>query len=97
MKKSVLSLLLLLFVSFQLHNSNVSAEIINQPSSLIGLEDVKDISKDFWGTEAILEVLNNGYMEVNNDGTFQPNEKIGRGEAARIITRALWIFIRLRS
>ncbi len=47
----------------------------------------KDLPSTYWATPAIMELVNAGYMEGFEDGTFRPNETITRAEAAAIIAR----------
>lgn len=51
----------------------------------------KDLRKDHWAADSIKQLVDKGYMNAFEDGTFKPNSKITRGEAARVIARAMQI------
>ncbi|SOC34894.1 CAP and S-layer homology domain-containing protein [Ureibacillus acetophenoni] len=95
MKKIGSSLFVVLFFVFQLCMINASAETKNdlckQTNTSNEFELINDISLHFWGTNPILNVVNQGYMEVYEDGEFLPNEIITRGEAAKVITKVLGV------
>lgn len=95
LKKIGSSLFVVLFFVSQLcmiealaHTSIISCE---QENTTDRFEKTNDISLHFWGTNPILNVVNQGYMEVYNDGDFQPEEIIHRGEAARVLTKVLGV------
>ncbi|RMF62112.1 MAG: tetratricopeptide repeat protein [Calditrichaeota bacterium] len=48
-----------------------------------------DVPEDHWAKSFIVEALEKGAMETYPDGTFHPDEKVNRGEFARIIEKFL--------
>lgn len=95
MKKIGSSLFVVLFFVFLLFMISASAETKNftvkQINSSNEFEMINDISQLFWGTNSIFNVVSEGYMEVYEDGEFQPNEIITRGEAAKVLTIVLGV------
>lgn len=48
-----------------------------------------DLNSSNWAFVPIMELVNKGYMDGYEDGTFQPNKYVTRAEAASVIARSL--------
>lgn len=72
-------------LQIEVHTSNPPC------TSQTKIDDLAEIPSDHWASDEILEVVNCGYMDILEDGTFQLDKVITRGEAAQAIVRALGI------
>ncbi|MBQ7821906.1 MAG: S-layer homology domain-containing protein [Clostridia bacterium] len=54
---------------------------------ITGIDKFEDISKDFWGREAIKEVVSLGYFNGTSDTTFAPNGTMTRAMLVTVLSR----------
>lgn len=81
-----------------LDNNLTRAEFATIITRLLGLESsptpqtsltFTDVTKDFWGYNAIYKCVDKGYLLGNGDGTFRPNDPIKYEEVLTIMLRIL--------
>ena len=66
--------------------TNRAMGISNDKETIV---DFSDVTPDDWYFNDLVVAKNTGYISGYNDGTFQPNEKITRQEAASFLARLL--------
>lgn len=50
---------------------------------------VKDVPPDHWAYQAVITLVNKGYLGVNSDGTFKGTESVDRFTLASVVARVL--------
>ena len=50
--------------------------------------DISDMDESHWAYEAVITALNLGWIELDEDGSFRPEDIISRGEAAAAANKA---------
>jgi murein tripeptide amidase MpaA len=53
------------------------------------LKKFTDVGADFWASAEIESLTTDGVINGYGDGTFKPNQKLNRGQAAELLTKAL--------
>lgn len=48
-----------------------------------------DVSPSYWAFREIQDIASQGYVNGYPDGTFQPNKRVTRGQAAKVVANAL--------
>ncbi|MBM7577846.1 S8 family serine peptidase [Jeotgalibacillus terrae] len=74
---------------------NVSIPIIvdevraEQPVADILTSDFKDVSSDYWASEQIMSLVNEGIIKGYSDSTFRPEQSIKRSHVALLLSRVI--------
>ena len=66
-----------------------TSEKSNEDTSNSEVSDFKDIKKDFWAYDAIMDLTKRGVVKGYSDNTFKPDATVTRSEFAAMLTKAL--------
>lgn len=58
-------------------------------STVVSAATIKDVNQDHWAYQSVMKLVDEGLIQLYEDGTFRGNDKISRYQLAEIIAKIL--------